>query len=82
MTAEKKLTVKVGNDITLTMNGETGEVSLQAKKVSVKANDEVAVESSSKAQFKGSNVTLEGSGGVKIASSGKVEVAGMPIKLG
>lgn len=82
VTAEKKLTVKVGNDITLTMNGETGEVSLQAKKVSVKANDEVAVESSSKAQFKGSNVTLEGSGGVKIASSGKVEVAGMPIKLG
>ena len=80
--AEKKVTIKVGDSITLTMNGETGAVSLKAKKVNIEADDSVGIESQSRANFKGSNVTLEAGGSMKVSSGGLVEVSGTPIKLG
>ena len=80
--AEKKLTIKVGDNVTLTMNGETGAVSLKAKKLSVTADDSIGIESQSRATFKGSNVTLEAGGSMKVSSGGLVEVTGTPIKLG
>jgi hypothetical protein len=82
MKAEKKLTVKVGENISLVMNGETGAVTLKAKKVSVEADDSIGIESQSRANFKGSNVTLEAGGSMKVSSGGLVEVSGTPIKLG
>ena len=80
--AEKKLTIKVGDNVSLVMNGETGAVTLKAKKVKVEADDSVGIESQSRANFKGSNVTLEAGGSMKVSSGGLVEVAGTPIKLG
>ena len=80
--ADKKVTIKVGENITLTMNGETGAVSLKAKKVTIEADDSVGIESQSRANFKGSNVTLEAGGSMKVSSGGLVEVSGTPIKLG
>ena len=80
--AEKKFTVKVGDNISLVMNGETGAVTLKAKKVSIQADDAIAIESTSRANFKGSNVTLEAGGSMKVSSDGLVEVSGTPIKLG
>lgn len=80
--AEKKVVVKVGDNITLTMNGETGAVSLKAKKVNIEADDSVGIESQSRASFKGSNVTMEAGGSMKVSSGGLVEVSGTPIKLG
>ncbi len=78
----KKLTVNVGDNISLIMNGETGQVNLKAKKVNISADDSINMESQGKAQFTGSNVTVEGSGSMKLSSSGRVEVSGLPIKLG
>ena len=80
--AEKKISITVGDNITLVMNGETGAVSLKAKKVSIEADDSVAIESQSRANFKGSNVKLEAGGSMKLSSGGLVEVSGTPIKLG
>ncbi len=80
--AEKKLTVKVGDNITLTMNGDTGAVTLKAQKVNIEADDSVGIESQSRANFKGSNVTLEAGGSMKVSSGGLVEISGTPIKLG
>ncbi len=80
--ADKKLTIKVGDNISLVMNGETGAVTLKAKKVTVEADDSIGIESSSRASFKGSNVTLEAGGSMKMSSGGLVEVSGTPIKLG
>lgn len=80
--AAKKLEIKVGDNITVEMNGESGSVTITAKKVSIKADDAMTVESSSRAEFKGSNVTIEGSSGVKINSNGPTTVAGSPCKVG
>ncbi len=80
--ADKKISITVGDNIVMTMNGETGAVSLKAKKVSIEADDAVAIESQSRANFKGSNVKLEAGGSMKISSGGLIEASGTPIKLG
>ena len=80
--AAKKLTITVGENISLTMNGESGAVTLKAKKVSIQTDDAMTVESSSRAEFKGSNVTIEGSSMVKLTSNGSTTIGGTPIKIG
>ena len=82
ITAAKKMTVKVGDNITLTMNGETGAVTLKAKKVTVEADDSMTYSSQSRAEFKGSSIKVEAGGNMKLTSTGPIEVSGMPIKLG
>ncbi len=80
--AAKKLTITVGDNITLNMNGESGAVDLKAKKFSIETDDAMTVESSGRAEIKGSNVSLEGSSMVKISSNGSTTVSGTPIKVG
>ncbi|MBO5552011.1 MAG: hypothetical protein J5966_08630 [Lachnospiraceae bacterium] len=82
ITAAKKITVRVGDNITLTMNGETGAVTLKAKKVTVEADDSMTYSSQSRAEFSGSSVKIEAGGNMKLNSTGPIDVAGMPIKLG
>ncbi len=80
--AAKKLTIEVGDNLTLIMNGESGSVSIKAKKVSIETENAMTVESQGRAEVKGSNVTLEGSSMVKIQSNGSASLAGTPIKIG
>ncbi|MCR4591188.1 MAG: phage baseplate assembly protein V [Lachnospiraceae bacterium] len=82
VTAAKKLTIKVGDNISLVMNGDTGAVTLKSKKFTVQTDDSMSYESQGKADFKGVNVTVEGSSMVKLSSNGAVQVSGTPIKLG
>ena len=82
VTAAKKITVKVGDNITLTMNGDTGAVTLKAKKLTVEADDSVSLESQSRSEIKGANVKVEASGSLKLSSGGPAELSGTPVKLG
>ena len=82
VTAAKKMTVKVGDNISLVMNGETGAVTLKAKKFTVQADETVDMESQSRTNIKGANVSVEASGSLKLSSGGLVNVSGTPIKLG
>ncbi len=82
VTAAKKITVKVGDNITLTMNGDTGAVTLKAKKVTVEADDSISLESQSRSEVKGANVKVEASGSLKLSSGGPAELSGTPVKLG
>ena len=82
ITAAKKITVKVGDNISLTMNGDTGAVVLKAKKFTVEADDAISLESQSRAEVKGGNVKVDASGSLKLSSGGPAELAGTPVKLG
>ena len=80
--AAKKLSIQVGDDVSLVMNAESGSVTIKAKKVSVETDNAMTVESQGRAEFKGSNVTLEGSSMVKLQSNGSVSIGGTPVKIG
>jgi len=80
--AAKKLTIEVGDNLSMIMNGESGSITIKAKKVSIETDNAMTVESQGRAEIKGSNVSLEGSSVVKVNSNGSVSIGGTPVKIG
>ncbi|MCR5032415.1 MAG: phage baseplate assembly protein V [Lachnospiraceae bacterium] len=79
---EKKLTIKVGDNITLTMNGSNGTVELSASKINLKSTDTIKLEATGRLDLSGANAQVKGNSMTKIESGGPVTVSGTPIKLG
>ena len=80
--AEKKMVVKVGDNIQLIMNSENGTVSLKAPKLKIEASDNVKVNSSGAVSVTGGNMSMEANSMMKVSSSSAVIIQGTPIKLG
>ncbi|MDD2972851.1 MAG: phage baseplate assembly protein V [Lachnospiraceae bacterium] len=82
VTAEKKLTVKVGDSIELIMNGSSGAVSLKCNKYTLEASNKINVSTDGMAKFGGANIILDADNTLKAGSSGMTQVAGATIKIG
>ncbi len=80
--AAKKLNIQVGDNLSLNMNGESGSVTIKAKKVSIETDSATTIESQGRAEIKGANVSLEGSSMVKVESNGALSLGGTPVKIG
>jgi uncharacterized protein involved in type VI secretion and phage assembly len=80
--AKQKLTIKVGDNIKLFMNGSNGTVSIEATKVKIETDNSTEVKSNNRVSFEGGNVSVAGNSMLKLSSSGPVSVEGTPIKLG
>lgn len=82
LVAEKKLTIKVGENIELILNGSNGMTQLKTGKFKVDANETVNVAANSNMKLNGGNVTVEANATLKLESSGAVTIGGTPIKIG
>ncbi len=80
--AKQKLTIKVGDNIKLFMNGSNGTVSLEATKVKMEASNTFEISCNNRVNVEGGNLALTGNSMTKLKSSGPVTVEGTPIKLG
>ncbi len=80
--AAQKLTVRVGDNIKLFMNGSNGTVTLEATKVKVEATNTAELKSNNRVTIEGGNVSASGNSMLKLSSSGPVSVEGTPVKLG
>lgn len=82
ITAEKKLVIKVGDNINVTMNGTNGTVSIECDKFNVKGGNGIIMESNASTKVSGANLTLEATSALKASSSGTTVIQGTPIKIG
>ena len=80
--AEKKLTIKVGDNIKLFMNGSNGTVTLEASKFKLETTNSIEIKSNNRVSIEGGNVSASGNSMLKLSSSGPVSVEGTPVKLG
>ena len=80
--AATKLVIKVGDNIELTMNGNTGAVTLECSKLTVKTTGNTIVEATGSMKATGATVTLDASSMLKLSSSGAAMLGGAPIKIG
>lgn len=80
--AEKKLTIEVGTNITLILNGGNGTVQIKASKLDVDTSGNIDMNASGSAKISAGNISIESNAMLKLSSSGAVTVAGAPIKLG
>lgn len=81
VTVEKKIELKAGDDITVTLNGSSGTVEIKAKKFKISDVDSIEMNANKQLKGNAATVSFEGSSSVKIAG-GPVTVSGSPIKLG
>ncbi len=80
--AATKLTVKVGDQIELLMNGSSGVTELKTKDFRVSATNNIKQEALKTYSGSGATVKLEGTAKVGLSSNGPVTVEGKPIKIG
>ena len=80
--AAQKLTIKVGDNIKLFMNGSNGTVTLQATTFKVETDNTTEIKSNNRINVEGSNVSVAGNSMLKLNSSGPATIGGTPIKLG
>ena len=80
--AAQKLTIKVGDNIKVFMNGSNGTVSVEATKLKIETSNTTEIKSNNRISIEGGNVSAQGNSMLKLSSSGPVSVEGTPIKLG
>lgn len=79
---EKKLTIKVGDSVELTLNGSNGSVTVKCDKLDIKASQNITAKTDGMAKLSGANTMLEASSTLKASSSGVIMVEGSPVKIG
>ncbi|MCM1257766.1 MAG: phage baseplate assembly protein V [Roseburia sp.] len=79
---EKSIKITVGDSITIKMNGESGDIKIDAGKVSIKAGKGIKLDTDGNAKFSGKTVTIEAASSLKAQSSGMLSLEGKPVKLG
>lgn len=82
LSAKSKLTVKVGDNITLVLDGQTGTVRLQAKSIAVETQNAASLKTDGTAKLAAAQVDVQANSMLKLGSGGIVDVSGTPIKLG
>ncbi|MCD7805958.1 MAG: phage baseplate assembly protein V [Lachnospiraceae bacterium] len=80
--AEKKLTIKVGEKIEVSMDGSSGEISIKASKHTESMQSEVSIAANSTLKLEAATLEAAAKGSLKLSSSGAVTISGTPIKIG
>jgi uncharacterized protein involved in type VI secretion and phage assembly len=80
--AKSKLTIRVGDKIKLTMNGESGAVTLECNEFKLKSSGQVSVKSDGMLKTDAAQISSKSSSVYKLESGGTVVVSGNPIKIG
>lgn len=79
---KSKVTIKVGDSITMTMNGESGTVTIEASSIVLKGSDKVTMDSDSTVEMKAAQVTAKASSGLNLESDNGAVLKGSTVSVG
>lgn len=82
MKLKSKLTLQVGDKIKLTMNGESGAVSLEADSIALTGADRVKLDSDSAVKLAAAQISAQASSSLNLESEGSTKVAGNSVSIG
>ena len=80
--AKSKITINVGDKVTMTLNGESGAVSIKADSISLEGTNKVALKSDSSVKMEAAQVSASASSNLKMESSGAASVKGSTVSIG
>lgn len=80
--ASSKLTIKVGENLQLIMNSESGTISIKGDKIKIDATENISANSNANVGITGGNVKITASSSLKAESSAMTSVKGSPVKIG
>lgn len=79
---KSKITIQVGDKITVTMNGETGAVSIKADSIQLEGTNKVLVKSDSAVKMEGAQIAATANSSLKLESAGSAKLAGSTVAVG
>lgn len=79
--AESRMTIEAG-DIKISLNGDSGKISIDCGKITVSASQGIKLESDNMISIKGGNTIVEGSSSLKMSSGSAAVLEGSLIKIG
>lgn len=79
---KSKITIKVGDKITMTMNGESGAVSIQADTIALEGTNRVTAKSDSAIKLESAQVDAQANSSLKLESSGAAKISGSTVSVG
>ena len=79
---KSKIAIKVGDKITVTLNGESGAVSVEADSIRLEASNGVTTKSDSAVKMEAPQVAANASSSLKLESSGTATVSGSTVSVG
>lgn len=79
---KSKIEFKVGDKITMTLNGESGAVSIKADSISLEGSSGVKARSDSSVKLSAPQVAASASSALKLESSGTATVSGSTVSVG
>ncbi len=77
-----QLTIKVGDNIELTMNGDSGAVSLKASQISMESKDGTTIKSKSGVTIEGSQIKNKATDSFVAESGGSAKLEGAMVSIG
>ena len=80
--AKSKITIKVGDKVTMTLNGESGAVSIQADSITLEGTNKVMAKSDSSVKLEAAQVSANATSSLKMTSSGTAQLSGSTVSLG
>lgn len=78
----KKLEMKIGDKISVIMNGTSGAVEITSDTFKVKTSKNIMFETDGATSYKGKSIKLDAGSSLELASSGTAKVTGSVIQLG
>lgn len=79
---KSKIEIRVGDKITMTLNGESGAVSIKADSILLEGGNNVKVQSDSSVKLEAPQVAASASSSLKLNSSGTASVSGSTVSVG
>lgn len=79
---KSKIEIKVGDKITMTLNGESGAVSIKADSILLEGGNNIKVQSDSSVKLEAPQVAASASSSLKLNSSGTASVSGSTVSVG
>ena len=79
---KSKITIKVGDKITMTLNGESGAVSLKADSIALEGTNKVTAKSDSAVKMEAAQISATANSSLKLESSGAAKLSGSTVSVG
>lgn len=77
-----KVEFKVGENITLTMDGKSGAVTIKATSITLEGSNSVSAKGSSSLTLEGAQVSANANSALKLSSTGQAQLSGTAITIG
>lgn len=79
---QNKVTIKVGDNVSVTLNGDSGAVTIKAGTINLEGKESLKLKSDSSVKMEASQVSATASSALKLESTGTAVVKGSTVSLG